>query len=210
MVGHDLRNPLTAIKNAAYIVRKNQGSLISQNNAEMLNIIDRSVTHANSIVGDLLDYSRDLHLELEEHSAKSLLNYILLSMTIPNTVKVTQSNDDSASVWIDANKIERVFTNLIKNAIEAMPNGGTLEISTRQNGGNIEFIFADTGKGMSQEVLTRIFTPLFTTKAQGMGLGLAICKRIIEAHKGKITVESSPSVGTKFFVTIPTGQPNVF
>ncbi len=209
MVGHDLRNPLTAVKNAAYIIRKNQGSLIGQNTAEMLNIIDQSVEHANSIVGDLLDYGRELHLELEEHSAEALLNYALHSMKIPNNVKVIEHNDDAVSVWVDANKMERVFTNLIKNAIEAMSNGGTLEISSHKNGENVEFIFADTGKGMSQDVLSRIFTPLFTTKAQGMGFGLAICRRIIEAHKGKITVESAPDSGTRFFITLPNGKPEI-
>jgi signal transduction histidine kinase len=157
----------------------------------------------------LIDYGRELHLELEEHSAEALLNYALHSMKIPNNVKVIEHNDDAVSVWVDANKMERVFTNLIKNAIEAMSNGGTLEISSHKNGENVEFIFADTGKGMSQDVLSRIFTPLFTTKAQGMGFGLAICRRIIEAHKGKITVESAPDSGTRFFITLPNGKPEI-
>ena len=98
---------------------------------------------------------------------------------------------------IDANKIERVFVNLIKNAFDAMPNGGTLEISSRQNNGNVEFTFSDTGNGMSEDVIAKIFTPLFTTKAQGMGFGLAICKRMIEAHGGKIQVERQPKQGDK-------------
>ncbi len=106
-------------------------------------------------------------------------------------------------LWIDANKVQRVFINLLKNSFDAMPSGGQLEISSRVNGDFVEFVFADTGSGMSEEVLSKLFTPLFTTKAQGMGLGLSICKRMIEAHGGKIVVQSTLNVGTKFTVSLP-------
>lgn len=208
MVGHDLRNPLAAIKNASYYLRKKQASTVDENGIDMLNAIDRSVEHANSIVADLLDFSREIHLDLEEYSPKSLINYVLLAIHIPANVKITQKIQSEPTVWVDANKIERVFTNLVKNAIEAMPSGGTIEISSRRNGDNVDFIFADTGSGMSEDVIGKIFTPLFTTKAQGMGFGLAICKRIVEAHGGKIGVESTPSKGTTFTVSLPIEQPH--
>jgi signal transduction histidine kinase len=89
-----------------------------------------------------------------------------------------------------------------------MPNGGTLEISSRQNGENVEFILADTGSGISEDIIGKIFTPLFTTKAQGMGFGLAICKRIVEAHGGKIGVESTLNKGTTFTISLPIEPPN--
>ena len=97
----------------------------------------------------------------------------------------------------------RVFINLIKNAIDAMPEKGTLEITNHQTRDCVEIAFADTGTGMPKETLQKIFTPLFTTKAQGMGFGLAICKRIIEAHGGKISVETATGKGTTFTVTLP-------
>lgn len=206
MVGHDLRNPLAAIKNAAYFLRKKHGTVIGDTSIEMLNAIDRAVEHANDIVADLLDFSREIHLDLEECSPKSLINYVLLAINIPSNIKITQSIQSDLMVWVDVSKIERVFTNIIKNAIEAMPNGGTIEISSRQNEGNVEFIFADTGSGMPEDVIGKIFTPLFTTKAQGMGFGLAICKRMVEAHGGKIGVESSLGKGTKFTISLPTEQ----
>jgi signal transduction histidine kinase len=206
MVGHDLRNPLAAIKNAAYFLRKKDGAVIGDSSIEMLNAIDRAVEHANDIVADLLDFSREIHLDLEEYSPKSLINYVLLAINIPSYIKITQSAQSDLMVWVDVNKIERVFTNIIKNAIDAMPNGGAIDISSRQNEGNIEFIFADTGNGMSEDIIGKIFTPLFTTKAQGMGFGLAICKRLVEAHGGKIGVESSLGKGTKFTISIPTEQ----
>jgi signal transduction histidine kinase len=187
-------------------LKKKPGS--NENNIEMLTIIDKAVDHANSIVADLLDFSREIHLELEEYSPKSLINYVLLSIKIPSNIKITQNMQSETIIMIDANKIERVFVNLIKNAFDAMPNGGTLEISSRQNNGNVEFTFSDTGNGMSEDVIAKIFTPLFTTKTQGMGFGLAICKRMIEAHGGKIQVESSPNKGTKFTISLPIQSPN--
>ena len=173
----------------------------------MLNIIDSSVEQANKIVNDLLDFSREMPLELEECTPKSLVAYSLLPMKIPVNVKITDRTESSPNIWVDISKIQRVFVNLIQNAIEAMHNGGTLEISSRQNKGNVDFYFQDTGDGMSGEVVDKIFTPLFTTKAKGMGFGLAICKRIVDAHGGKITVESDLRKGTKFIVSLPVLNP---
>ena len=127
-------------------------------------------------------------------------------MQFPRNVKITQKIESEPTLWVDSNKIERVFTNLVKNAVDAMPNGGTIEISSRQNGENLEFIFADTGSGMSEDTIGKIFTPLFTTKAQGMGFGLAICKRIVEAHGGKISVESTLNKRTTFTIALPIEQ----
>jgi hypothetical protein len=202
MVGHDLRNPLAGIKNAVYLLRKKQAAFIGDEGLKMLNTINHAVEHADSIINDLLDYSRELHLEIEEYSSKSLINYVILSIKVPSNVKVLERTEDHL-LWIDANKIQRVFINLVKNSFDAMPEGGQLEISSLQNGDNIDFIFADTGTGMSEDVLSRIFTPLFTTKAQGMGLGLSICKRMIEAHNGKISVQSKLKKGTTIIVSIP-------
>jgi two-component system, sporulation sensor kinase E len=106
-------------------------------------------------------------------------------------------------VMIDTDKMKRVFVNLIKNAVEAMPKGGTLTILSQESDGNLEIAVADTGVGMVKEVMDKLWTPLFTTKAKGMGLGLSICKRIVEAHEGRIFVESAVGVGTTFTVSIP-------
>jgi signal transduction histidine kinase len=131
---------------------------------------------------------------------------VLLSIKPINDVRVVDGTESFPTFQVDANKIERVFTNLIKNAAEAMPNGGTINIGSRQNGVNIEFTFQDTGIGMSPEVMSKLFTPLYTTKTTGTGLGLAICKRIVEAHEGKISFESATNKGTTFTVTLPMKQ----
>jgi PAS domain S-box-containing protein len=202
MVGHDLRNPLSGIRNAAYYIRKKQSNL-ADSSLQMLNIIDEGVEYSNKIINDLMDFSRELHLEYEECSPKSLLDYVLLSLSIPSNIKVVDKVEIGAVIWVDSNKIQRVFTNLIKNAFEAMLHGGTLTIKSSIIGCNVEFIFSDTGEGMSEGTLAKIFTPLFTTKAQGMGFGLAICKRIIEAHGGNISVSSIKGQGTTFKIELP-------
>jgi len=207
MIGHDLRNPLAGIKNAIYFLRKKQVNFVGDSGIEMLNIIEKAVEYSNKIINDLLDYSREIHLDLEDCSPKSLIDYVLLTTKIPNNVKIFDHTDSSPTILADSNKILRVFTNIISNAIDAMAEkGGTLEICSRQNGDKIALTFADTGTGMSPEVMEKIFTPLFTTKAQGMGFGLAICKRITEAHGGNIIVESIVGKGTTFTLMLPISQ----
>ena len=203
MVAHDLRNPLTGIKNSVYLLKKKQGSVLGDSGNETLSIMDRAIEHAGKIINDLLDYSRELRLDYEESSPKSLVSHSLIAIAVPSQIKVVEHIEDSSPIWVDINKMQRVFTNLIKNSFEAMPNGGSLDITSKQGEQTVEFSFVDTGSGMSEDVVQKIFTPLFTTKAQGMGFGLSICKRIVEAHNGKIEVESTLNKGTKFVITLP-------
>jgi signal transduction histidine kinase len=123
-------------------------------------------------------------------------------------VHVTEKTRNNPKIVVDTETLVRAFVNIIRNAIDAMPNGGTLTISSRQTATDLEFAFSDTGLGMSKEVLDRMWTPFFTTKAKGMGLGLSICKRIVEAHNGKISVSSVEGEGTTFTVTFPI-EPDV-
>ncbi len=206
MVGHDLRNPLTGIKNSAYFLKKKGKDIPSEQNREILEIIDRCVDYSNKIVNDLLDYSREPTLAFDEQSLRKLLNECLAITNKPENVQVKVNVDENSRVMVDADKINRVFINLIKNAFDAMPNGGTLTISSQIVGTTLEISFSDTGHGIPQEALPKIFTPLFTTKAQGMGFGLAICKRLIEAHGGSIMVETVKGKGTTFTVKLPLGR----
>jgi PAS domain S-box-containing protein len=202
MIGHDLRNPLTGIKNSTYLLKK-KGPKISQAQAnEMLEIIDRCVDYSNKIVNDLLDYSRDIRLELQECFMRQMLLESLAMVQVPDKVKIVNNLLHKQTLTADPDKIKRVFVNLIKNSIDSMPNGGKLTIDGKVKG-NFEISFKDTGTGISDEVLPKLFSPLFTTKAKGMGFGLAICKRIVEAHGGTITVKTAKDQGTTFTVMLP-------
>jgi len=203
MVGHDLRNPLTGIKNATYYLKKKGSACTDDNRREMLEIIENAIEHANTTINDLLDYSREMHLELAECSPTSLLKGALSIVQIPDHIEIIDYTLNKPTIRTDAVKMERVFINLIKNAIDAMTKKGTLEIRSTQTNGNVEIAFADTGIGVPENIMPKLFTPLTTTKAQGMGFGLAICKRIVEAHDGKITVESVMGKGATFTITLP-------
>ena len=124
-------------------------------------------------------------------------------MNILENVHLQDETDDKPTFKLDVDKIRRTFTNIINNAIDAMADGGSLLIQTRKSGQMIDFVFADSGAGMGKEVEEKIFTPLYTTKAKGMGFGLSISKRIIEAHGGRISVESAVGKGTTFTISLP-------
>ena len=206
MIGHDLRNPLAGIKNAAYFLKK-KGSAISEAQAkEMLEIIDKAIDHSDKIINDLLDYSREMHLELTKYSARPLVEEAIGMVQVPDRIQIVNHVNEETWIWVNTDKMLRVFINLIKNAIDAMPERGKLEITSWQTGDCVEIAFADTGAGIPEETLQKLFSPLFTTKAQGMGFGLAICKRFIEAHGGTITVKTAANMGTTFTINLPIKQ----
>jgi PAS domain S-box-containing protein len=205
MVGHDLRNPLTGIGGAAYYLKIKLGSAMDERSAEMVELIEKDVEYSNKIINDLLDYSREIRLELAEASPKSIVKEALEHTNIPKNVCVLDKTRNTPKINVDSEMLVRAFVNIIKNAVDAMPDGGTLTVSSRQSDASVAIDFNDTGLGMPKEVLEKMWTPFFTTKAKGMGLGLSICKRIVEAHNGKIFVSSIEGKGTTFTVTFPVG-----
>jgi signal transduction histidine kinase len=122
---------------------------------------------------------------------------------MPSNIQVVDLTESKPKVKVDIDKIKRACLNLIRNAVDAMLEGGILTIKSEQTDSFLKISFSDTGVGMAKETMERLWTPLFTTKAKGMGFGLSICKRFIEAHGGSITVESRPGKGTTFIITIP-------
>ncbi len=203
MIGHDLRNPLTGIAGATYYLKTKLGSKMDKKAREMLELVQKSIEYSNKIISDLLEYSREIRLELTETTPKSIIKDALALIKIPKNIRISDLTENKPKMKIDILKMERAFVNIIKNAIDAMSEGGTLTIASKESNGNLKVAFTDTGVGMPKEVMEKIWIPLFTTKAKGMGLGLAICKRIVEAHGGDICVESIVGKGTTFTVTIP-------
>jgi PAS domain S-box-containing protein len=203
MVGHDLRNPLTSISGATYYVKKQLPSGAGAKVREMLDLVEKNIDYSNKIINDLLDYSREVTLDLTDNNPKSIMKEVLALVEVPGNVKIVDLTHHGPALKADVEKLKRAFVNLVKNAVDAMPKGGILTIEAKRVGDDVEFAFSDTGMGMPSCVIEKIFTPLFTTKAKGMGFGLAICKRIVEAHGGKIKVDSALGKGTIFIVTLP-------
>jgi PAS domain S-box-containing protein len=202
IIGHDLRNPLTGINNAAYYLKTKYGNQLGINGQEMIEIIDDCIRRSDKIICDLIDYARELRIEPQETTGQQLLERVFSIMEIPKEIQiVTQIQNETIRVDID--KMIRLLTNVVKNAIDAMPNGGTITIKTQKTQENTIFQITDTGIGISPENLNKVWKLLFTTKAKGMGFGLPICKRIVEAHKGTIAIESEIEKGTTITIQIP-------
>jgi PAS domain S-box-containing protein len=204
MVGHDLRNPLTGIVGAAYYLNTKFRRKLDSKGREMLDVIRKDIEHSNKIINDLLEYSRESKLELTESNPRSIIKEALSIVRVPKRVRIEDLSRNHPRIRVDVDKLKRAFANIIKNSVDAMSKGGTLTIRSRESRGNLEIVFADTGIGMNKDTIEKIFSPLFTTKARGMGLGLPICKRFVEAHGGKISVESTIAGGTTFTITIPS------
>lgn len=203
MVGHDLRNPLTGISGAAYYLKMKIGSNAEPKLIQMLDLIEKDIQYSNKIINDLLDYSREIKLELSETTPKAIISESISLVQVPETIEIADSTQTTPRIKMDIAKMKRVFANFIKNAIEAMPQGGKLTILSQTSDNEVEFKFVDSGTGMTKETLDKIWTPFFTTKAKGMGLGLAICRRLIDAHQGKVSVESIVDQGTTVTITFP-------
>jgi signal transduction histidine kinase len=208
MVGHDIRNPLQAIIGELYLAKGELDSLpegeAKDNLKDTVKEIEEQVTYINKIVTDLQDYAKPLAPCFEEVDLENAIQSVLSATPIPDAIKVTYFvKDGFPKLVIDPSYTRRIFTNLISNAIQAMPNGGKLTINAHSKD-NKEFITVeDTGEGIPEEAKVKIFKPLFTTKAKGQGFGLAVVKKLTDALGGTITFESEPGKGTKFTIELP-------
>jgi signal transduction histidine kinase len=202
MVGHDLRNPLQAIVNTLYLAKKKVESYPGKDLDNLLQSIGEQVEYMNKIVSDLQDFARPIKPKIKEITIDKIIDSSLATVNIPNNIKVTKSFINY-TILSDFDLLKRVFTNIIINAFQAMTDGGEVNIKTEITGQKIRVHFQDNGIGIPKENLTKIFQPLFTTKAKGQGLGLAVCKRIIESMNGNIIVESNIGKGSDFIIELP-------
>ena len=165
---------------------------------------------ADKIIDDVLGFARVQELVLVPSDVNATVDATVERITVPANVKMVRKfGAHLPHVTVDVSQIQRVFANVITNAIDAMDKGGTLTIVTRHQGRNgqqeglVGASFQDTGIGIPQENLGKIFEPLFTTKSKGTGLGLPTCQNIIHAHRGRIEVASEPGKGTTVTVKLP-------
>ncbi|MCW3998778.1 MAG: PAS domain-containing protein [Candidatus Bathyarchaeota archaeon] len=207
MVGHDIRNPLQALTGDVYLI-KTEAEALPQNQSkqeifESLASIEANITYINKIVADLQDYSRKLSPEYQQVNLESLILEVMQTVLIPENIKIAIHSENLPNISVDPTFLRRTLTNLINNAIQAMPSGGELGVTAHKKPRLVCITVADTGVGIPPEVQAKLFTPMYTTKAKGQGLGLAVVKRLVEAQGGTISFQSKVGVGTKFFVELP-------
>ena len=212
VVAHEVRNPLAVIFNSLVTIRKVVHPV--GDGAMLLDILGEEAERLNRIVGDLLDFAKPHEPELRAESLESVIAGALEAATrAVGDARVTvemEVTPGMGPILLDAQLIRQALINLVTNAIQAMPKGGTVRLRAGMDFdagrpvARVEVI--DNGPGIPTALAEQIFLPFFTTKATGTGLGLAVVKRIVDAHHGQVLVQSHPETGTTFTLRLPFQQ----
>lgn len=207
-VAHEIRNPLSTIGGFARSILRDPAS--AERNARSAAIIVEEADRLEELLSTVLDFSRPEGLKLQRTRLEPVIDSVL-QLTGDDLAKAGvevswEAEPDLPELDLDPNQIRSVLLNLIKNALEAMPNGGLLSLSAHRSESGVEVTVSDTGNGIPQSDLSFVFDSFFTTKPTGTGLGLALARRIIDAHGAQIEVTSVPSEGTTFAITFPVPE----
>jgi len=203
-VGHELRNPLGSIKNATYFLKMALEDPEPEVK-ESLEILEKEVNISETIINSLLGFARPKPPLFQKLNINSVIHNSISRIKIPDNVEILEELNESLEPFLgDPDQLAHILNNLILNATQAMPNGGRVCIKTESpRSGYINISISDTGIGIKKEDIEKIFKPLYTTKAKGIGLGLAISKIMIENHSGKIYVQSNVGTGSTFTIELP-------
>jgi signal transduction histidine kinase len=203
-VGHELRQPLGAISNAVYFLNM----ALEEPDAdveEALEILAKEVGTAEKIIGNLLDFARTRHPLLRTMNVNDAVRDALARVVVPENVEVvSQLTEALPTIQADSDQLGQAFDNIIRNGIQAMPQGGRLIVKSEASPPEwLHVSFTDTGVGIPEENLGKIFEPLFTTRPRGIGLGATIVKALIDGHGGGVEVKSKVGKGSTFTVRLP-------
>jgi len=207
-VSHELRNPLSAIKNAVFLLKRKLSKKampdIDEKIIKFLDIMDKEIDRCSKIINDLLGFTRVTKPTRFSADINAVVNEALSRVDISKNIKLSKSlQPDLPMIMIDANQIGQVLINLVENACQAMMNEGELKICSRVSDSFMEVEVGDSGCGIPKKEVKKIFDPLFTTKPRGTGIGLAVCYGIIQKHNGVIYVKSQEGIGTTMFIKLP-------
>ena len=197
-IAHDLKGPLQVINNSLLLIRTNPN-----NTNTYLSYIEEAVKHSNEMINELNMSVKEMTLKLEEITLEEIIDEASLQIKVSNNINFKKIVKTKVKLNLDKLKFVRVFNNIIKNAIEAMPDGGNLTIIVDENKDEVITKIIDTGMGMSQDKLNNLFRPFQSDKSKGMGLGLMFCKNVVDKHSGQITVDSVIGKGTTFTIKLP-------
>jgi signal transduction histidine kinase len=202
-VGHELRNPLGVLTNSLYLIRNATSTGADDRLRRQLDTADREIAAATLIVSDLLEFSRP---RAANPTAVNVTDLLIETVSVaPPPAGITVEYDDSEvpTVMADRDQIRQVILNLLTNAYEAMPTGGTVRLAARVVKDSVEIAVSDTGVGMDEQTYARVFEPFFSSKTKGTGLGLAVSKRIVDKHDGTLTMTSEPGHGCTAMLRLP-------
>ena len=202
-IGHELRNPLGVAESSVFLLEKRVGT--DPGAKKHLQRIGEQIAIANGIVGALLDLVRDRPMDPQSLALSEVVAKAVDLVHRPEGVKVEVKPLDGLRVLGDAAQLRQVFVNLVQNAVEACGETGAVTVDGHMADGKVEISVEDTGHGLDAAVKARLFEPLITTKSKGVGLGLALVKRIVERHRGTIGHVTPPSRGARFILTLPGG-----
>ena len=194
-LAHDIKNPLSVIQMTSDLLSEKLEKNMDDTMKDQCQMLKNSITDITRIVEDVLDFVTSKEIQKSESSLLFLLNNSLSNIVVPSGIKIDLPKND-ITINCDGKKIGAVFSNLIINSIQAMGSSGHIFIRFRTLPEKITIEFEDSGKGISDENIEKVFEPLFTTKSKGTGLGLGICKAIIEQHSGTLSVSNNPTIFT--------------
>jgi signal transduction histidine kinase len=202
VIGHELRNPLAAVTNSLFIVRNDLGHDVSPMTEKYLSVAERETSKAATLADDLTAFVRPREMKMSELQLGDLFNEVLTATPHPDNVSVIV---DVGSIDLvgDRGQLAEVLTNLVTNAYQAMPDGGTLHLNGSSEKDAVTIVVEDSGRGVDQTSMSHVFEPFFTTKASGTGLGLAIVQRLVQAHHGEVSITNVPGGGVRATVTLP-------
>lgn len=207
-VVHEMRNPLSSIKMNLHALKSS--ARLDADDRELAEIASGQSARLEGMLHELLQYGRPIDLNLEPYPAGALLANLtqyLRRLAAEKGIQIAfEDNTDMASVNVDVEQFSRVLENLVKNAVEASPNGSAVEIGARVDGGEVIVEVRDSGPGIRPEHRAILFKPFFTTKSDGTGLGLANAKKIVELHGGRIYAGASPQGGAAFYIGLPRAE----
>jgi len=198
-VAHDLKNPLTILHTYAEMLTPEILSKLESKDKEKWFRMQNSIFDMSRIIEDVLDFARTTEIKKKSISFQSILKLAMNHVKFSYGITINLSEKDY-KINCDARKIEGVLSNIINNAVQAINGQGEIDVETESNSEFLTILIKDSGPGISDENLDKIFEPMFTTKTTGTGLGLVICKSIIEQHGGTISVSNKP---TTFTITLP-------
>ncbi len=205
-VAHEIRNPLGVMKNSIYFLRLTQ-KLKDQKAMQHLGLIEDEIIQANRILTELLDYARDPTCQVEPLVLQEAFYRALAEVEVPESVNVMHElEDEPLNVMGDSGQIARILANFLRNAVQAMPDGGELSMVCRRSGTDMIAEVSDTGVGIAEAEIDKIFEPLYTGKAKGIGLGLPLSLRYAKLNGGRIECESELGEWSIFRLLLPAAS----